>query len=154
MNSPFLQNVASTNRYAQFHLASLTTASTPVVAGSSAGAAVGIAAAEILASGSLAENSSAPAVSGVVNATSFTTAAFTPPAPSLLVVMVSALGGAAVCTMALSDTSGLGLNWTEQAKYNASGAGYNGVWTAQVPAAKAKGGAGASIAALSAADLI
>ena len=131
--SPFLQSVAGTNRYAQFHLAATTTEGMPVLVGSSAGIAVAIAGAEILAAGTLAEDPSAPANSGVVTGTSVTTAAFTPPEGALLVVMVSSLAGSGVQTMSLSDTSGLGLTWTELAKFNASTAGYNGVWAAQVP---------------------
>ena len=62
------------------------------------------------------------------------TAAFSPPACGLLVLMVSTNGGGGVVTMAITDTSGLGLAWTEQVKSNVSGDGYTGVWTAQLAA--------------------
>ncbi len=68
-------------------------------------------------------------------ATTLTSAAFTPTPGALIVVMVSANGGAGVTTMAVSDSSGL--IWTEVVKSNASGAGYAGVWVATAPAGSA-----------------
>ena len=94
---------------------------------------ISIVAAEILASGTLTIDPSTPAATAVVNAEVITCAPFTPPSGSLLVAAVSSNGGTVV-TMALSDTSGLGLAWTEQVKSNVSGDGYTGVWLAQIPA--------------------
>jgi hypothetical protein len=135
----FQQSVASSGlRYCQFRTTATTTASTPITVGSTTGTALGIAATEILHQGTLAEDASAPAVSGFVNATSFTSAAFTPPFSSLLVLMASSNGAAGTTTMAVTDTSGYGLTWVEQAKANGGSAGYSGVWTAQMPPAPAQ----------------
>lgn len=84
------------------------------------------------ATGTITEDSSGPAfVYG--NTTSATSASFDPPPGSLLVAMVSANGGASVETMALSDTSGTGMTWTEKVKINPSANAYAGVWVAQCP---------------------
>lgn len=88
---------------------------------------------EILASGTLAEDSSG---TGVVNSTTgagpVTTPSFTPPPGSLLVALIASDGGAGVTTFTVSDTGG-GLNWTEKSKNNPSGGDYAGVWIADVP---------------------
>jgi hypothetical protein len=49
--------------------------------------------------------------------------------------MVCSNGAGGVTTMAVSDTSGLGLAWTQQVKSNVAGDGYTGIFTAQIPAA-------------------
>lgn len=113
---------------------STTTASTPITMGTTTGTGLGQANVEILSSGTLAEDASSPAVSGGVVATSWTTASFTPPQPSLLVVVIASNGGTGTTTFGVSDTSGLGLTWVEQQKANGASKGYAGVWTAQVPA--------------------
>lgn len=111
-----------------------TTAGTPVTLGGSATAnSISVALAEILAAGVLAEDASSPAPVSTSVATSIATGSFTPPAAFILVAMVSSNGGVGVCTMSLTDTSGLGLIWTERQKQNAAGGGYSGVWTAQLP---------------------
>src|SRR5258708_19597317 len=97
--------------------------------------------AEILTAGTLAEDTSGPAVASTTAATAVTTASFTPPGGSLLVALVAADGSTGTETMALSDTSGLGLAWTELSKNNPAGGDYAGVWAAQVPAAGARGSA-------------
>src|SRR6266480_754530 len=67
-----------------------------------------------------------------LNQTSSHSAVFSPLPGCLLVVMVSSNGGAGVTTMSVTDDYG-SLTWTELAVSNASGAGYAGVWVAQVP---------------------
>src|SRR5260221_27671 len=89
--------------------------------------------AEILTAGTLTEDISGPAVASTTAATAVTTASFTPPGGSLLVALVAADGSTGTETMALSDTSGLGLIWTELSKNNPAGGDYAGVWAAQVP---------------------
>lgn len=84
----------------------------------------GVALVEIVADGTLAEDSSAPAFVGSTSATSVTTAIFSPPSDSLLVVMLNTwneLGG-------ITDTSGQGLTWTIQATEG----GYATIYTAYV----------------------
>ena len=98
--------------------------------------------AEIKAAGTLTEDASSPAPVNAV-ATTVSTAAFTPPAGSLLVAMVASNGGAGAATMALTDSSGLGLTWTEQVKQNGAGNGYAGIWTAAMPAPPSSAGGGA-----------
>jgi hypothetical protein len=94
-----------------------------------------LAEAEILTAGTLTEDASGPAVVSTTSLTAVTTASFTPPAGSLLVALVCSDGGVGVTTMALTDTSGLGLTWVEQVHNNPAGGDYAGVWTAQIPAA-------------------
>ena len=114
-----------------------TTASTPVTVGGTAGVnSISIALLEILkGAGSLAEDASSPADAFLSTATAVTTAAFTPPAGALLVAMVATNGGAGTTTMGITDTSGLGLTWTERVTQHGAGNGYSGVWTAKVPGA-------------------
>ena len=115
---------------------SATTASTPVTLGGSAptgGTAGGFAQAEVLASGTLAVDASSPADVAWASVGALTTAAFTPPAGSLLVAMTACNGGGGVETMSITDTSGLGLTWTALSQANTSGEGYAGVWVAVVP---------------------
>ncbi len=73
--------------------------------------------------------------------TALTSASFTPPANSLIVVMVGSDGAAAgtATTMAVTDTGG-GLTWAEKAKANSTTSTYAGVWIAQVPAGSAVAG--------------
>lgn len=111
------------------------TAATPILMGATTGTGLDIALCEIIPSGTLTEDVSSPAVSGAVAATTWTTAPFTPPQPSLLVVMISSNGGTGTTTFSASDTSGLGLAWVEQVKSAGASKGYAGVWTAYVPAA-------------------
>jgi hypothetical protein len=88
--------------------------------------------AEILCSGVLAEDASAPAVVSTLAATTISTANFSPPPGSLLVALVPCDGAASTVTMTVSG--GL-LNWTQLVANNPSGGDYAGVWIAQVPAA-------------------
>ena len=124
--------------FGSFVSSATTTASSPVTIGGSAptgSPAGGIALAEILASGTLAVDSSSPPDTGFVDADTATTAAFTPPGGSLLVLMLSSNGGGGVSGFTITDTSGLGLAWTVLSQANGSGEGYAGVWIAQIPAA-------------------
>jgi hypothetical protein len=116
---------------------SVTVAATPKTLGCTATAnGISVSLVEINNGTGLVEDGSAPAAVFSL-ATSATTAAFTPPAGSLLVAMVATNGGAGVVTVTLTDTSGLGITWVEQRKQNASGGGYSGVWTGTMPGAAA-----------------
>lgn len=116
---------------------STTTGGTPETIGvtSSGGSGIATALVEIKTSGALTVSPATPLqpVPDVVGSTSMSTTAFSPPAGSLLVLMVQSNGSSGVTTISVSDTSGLGLTWIEQVKSNTSGNGYAGVWTATVP---------------------
>lgn len=94
--------------------------------------------------GSLAENASSPGVFHSTTATT-TSAAFTPPAGSLLVLMVATNGASGTVNVGITDTSGLGLTWTEQIALHTTGTGYTGVWTAVMPAGGTAHTVGASL---------
>lgn len=101
-----------------------------------------LAMAEILTSGTLAEDASGPAVVSVLGSGStltVTTASFNPPAGSLLVALVPSNGGASQVTMTVTDNLGTHLNWHEQVKTNVAGNDYAGVWIADVPGAAPAG---------------
>ena len=94
----------------------------------------GIAMYEVLTAGTLTEDASAPAVASTTAATTVTTAAFTPPAGSLLVAMgVSQSNGSTVQL----TVSGGGLQWVQKAAAGTGTNNYSGVWIAQVPATPA-----------------
>ena len=88
--------------------------------------------------GALAEDASTPAAFSSSTLTT-TSASFTPPASSLLVLTVQLNGGAGSVTATISDTLG-GLTWTNRAIQNSAGNGLSGIWTAPVPAAVAATG--------------
>ena len=93
---------------------------------------------EVLATGTLAEDASSPAVVSTTSAQTVTTASFTPPPGSLLVALVPSDGGTgSSTTMSVTDNLGTHLNWTEKVKNNPSSGDYAGVWIADVPAAAA-----------------
>lgn len=102
----------NTVTYATFRTTGTTTASVPVTAGASAPAEaagfIGVAVAEILASGTLAEDASSPSPVSTPVATAAATPSFAPPAGSLLVAMVAAnTTGAGDLALGVSDTAGL-----------------------------------------------
>jgi hypothetical protein len=124
--------------YIRMRTAATTTAATPVTVGGTAGVnSISIALLEILAGAGLAEDASSPAGAFLSNATAVSTAAFAPPAGSLLVAMVATNGGGGATTVALTDSSGLGLTWAEAVRQNGAGNGYSGIWTALVLSAAA-----------------
>lgn len=133
--NPFSQNVlyaGDGDTFGTFRSTATTTASTPVTVGASAPTEATTnliwAAAEILASGTLAEDPSSPAPKNTTTATTISTASFSPPAGSLLVAMVSNNGtGSGTLTMTVS---GGGLTWTQLAGETLNAAS---VWIAQVP---------------------
>lgn len=93
-----------------------------------------IAVAEIVAasSGSLTEDASSPAAVADNTLTSLTTAAFNPPAGSLLVATVATNGGqAGTLTVTVSDSDGL--TWTPLVDVAGNTLGNAGVWIATVP---------------------
>lgn len=131
-----LQNVAGAGlEFLQCRSTSTTTAGTPQTIGYTvtSGSSISICLCEIIASGTLAEDASSPAVSGFVGSNTTTTASFSPPGGSLLVLMVATNGGGGTAAVAISDTSGLGLSWAQQVSQAGAGNGYSGIWTAQVP---------------------
>jgi hypothetical protein len=141
-STPFLQQLTQNSlRYVQLRSTSTTISGTPVTVGaSSATTGIGIAVCEILAAPgqTLVEDASAPAVASS-NLQLLTSAAFTPPAGALLVLMLSTNGISGAAASLISDTSGLSLTWTERIKEDGSGDGYAGVWTAQMPGVKSGG---------------
>lgn len=134
------QDIESGASAAQFRSADYTTASSAITVGNGGSDdGIGIAVAEILAASgaTLTEDASSPSPVAWDNVTTAATAPFQPPANSLLVLAVSAIGSfdvGGVTTMAIADTSGLGLTWTELVVENGTGNGYVGVWIAEVPA--------------------
>ena len=134
-STTFFQNVpdvANGDCFGTFRATSTTTLATPVTVGASApsGQAAGTfnwCAAEILASGTLAEDASSPAGVSSTSATTVSTASFVPPAGSLLVAMVSSgYAGSGTLTMTVS---GGGLTWTQIASETTDLAS---VWIAQI----------------------
>jgi Domain of unknown function (DUF4082) len=112
-----------------------TTSGTPVTIGvtSSGGAAISIALLEVLAGTGLKAFVGTPG--GVLSgSTAASTIPLAPPAGSLIVAMVSSNGTTGTTTMAVTDSSGLGLTWTERVKRNTANNGYVGIWTAVMPA--------------------
>jgi hypothetical protein len=91
--------------------------------------------AEIEALTTLAEDASSPAPFASQAGTAITSPAFSPPAGSLLMLAIASNGSSGSVTFGITDTSGLGLTWTEAVRANTAGDGYSGIWTAQLPAA-------------------
>jgi hypothetical protein len=91
------------------------------------------AAAEILASGTITEDASSPAVATTTAATSVQSAAFTPPPGSLLVALVAHCSSG-VSSITITNNGGA-LTWVQRAYESTSGGTGAGVWIAQVPAA-------------------
>jgi len=138
-NATVVDNVPDTGNvesYISFKALNVTTGAT--TRGFTSTAAMGgpLAMLEILASGTLAEDASAPPAASTTTAITIVTASFTPPGGSLLVAIVGSDGGAGITTMTVS---GGGLTWTEKVKNNPSAGDYAGVWIADVA-----GGAGVS----------
>jgi hypothetical protein len=128
--------------FATFRGTSTTTSGTPVTLGATAptetAGRLQIALLEILASGTLAEDPSSPAVAYTNTATSVPTASFSPPAGSLLVAMVASdCSGTAGQSMTMTVSDSSGLTWTQWVTADVTaGTGtfqVASVWTAQVP---------------------
>jgi hypothetical protein len=121
--------------YVSMRSTSTMTGGSAVTLGGTAGVnSISICLLEILAAGTLAEDASSPAPVAYSAVTTKTTAAFTPPPGSLLVLMAATNGTAShVVGLSVTDTSGLGLTWTQQVVAHNSGSGYSGIWTAQIP---------------------
>lgn len=118
-----------------------TTAGVPFTAGGTGSGPTGgsmcVAALEVQKfGGAIATNASSPAVAAA-NATTVTTAAFSPPpGAKLILAMVSAgATGAGVPAMTLSDS--YGLTWTQAVQANANAFSLSGIWYAYSPAALA-----------------
>jgi hypothetical protein len=113
-----------------------TVAGTPVTIGATngaggAGADGGVAVAEIPAAAGMmiSEDTSAPPPAYTASAASISTARFTPPMNSLLVVMVATAGSNVGVNV--TDDNGA-LTWFEQVKWASGTSGYAGIWTAVV----------------------
>ena len=128
-NTYYTNAVDSTDNwaYAFGYYSGTVTAATPLTygCGSAAGSDHGNwCAYEIQPSGGStpAVDGSSPAAVGSPTVQAISTAAFTPPAGSVLVAMVVAggTGSGAGITMTITDTSGLGLVWTQRAVSSAS----------------------------------
>src|SRR5258707_8774273 len=134
-------DAVNSEQYFTFKATSLTGTPGATTLGVTAASATAgpLALAEIKTAGTLTEDVSGPAVASTTAAIFVTTASFTPPPGSLLVALVASDGSTGITTMTLSDTSGLGLIWTELVKNNPSGGDYAGVWVAQVPVAGSAG---------------
>lgn len=132
--------------YGSFRTTSATgTPGSTLVGSTTSNANPDMAAVEILPNGTITEDASGPAAATATGATTVTTASFTPPAGSLLVAMVGSDGaanGSTLTTMSVTDTSGLGLTWTQVVHASSTATCYAGVWLAQVP-----GGSTASVPA-------
>jgi len=131
------QDTTNNESYGSFRTTSATGTPGAVTVGSSTSGTgyTDIAAAEILPSGTITEDSSAPAVVTSDTATALTTASFTPPAGSLIVALIGtdgAASGSTDTTMTVTDTGG-GLTWTQLAQAASPSTCYAGVWIAQVP---------------------
>jgi len=132
----FSSNVADATHgaaYGSFRTTSTTTSGTPVTVGATAPTVPSgegnIAVAEILTAGTLSEDSSSPASVSTTAAKTETTAAFAPPAGTLLLAQVVAnYSGSGAVAMSVSDSGGL--TWTELV---ADPIGLTSVWIAQVP---------------------
>jgi hypothetical protein len=97
-----------------------------------------VAAAEILANGTIAEDASGPAFVSTSTLTALTTASFTPPSGSLLVALIGADGaadGVHTTTMAMTDSSSL--TWTPLAQSASPATCYSGIFIADAPGAAA-----------------
>jgi hypothetical protein len=128
------QNVTGSGlRYLQCRSTSMTTAGVAQTIGYTGATSISMCLCEINAAGTLVEDASSPAPTGYVGLTTETTASFSPPPGSLLVLMVATNGGSGVVSLTVSDTSGLGLIWAQQVSQAGIGNGYSGIWTARVP---------------------
>lgn len=125
-------DVTNNSTYATAKGNALTTAGTPQTIGWTDTNGSSVTGMEIAATSGLGpvEDASGPAPVSNTGGASVTTASFTPPNGALLMALVDSKGSG---TMTVTDTSGLGLTWTEQVKQN--GFGYSGIWTAQIPSA-------------------
>lgn len=94
-----------------------------------------VAAAEILAASTIAEDGSSPTYASASAATAVTTASFAPPSGSLLVAIIGSNGaanGLSNTTMSMSDT--MGLSWKPLAQAASPATTYAGVFVADIPA--------------------
>lgn len=137
-NTTLLDNITDGtqfNQYGTVESASATGSPGTVTIGASSPASAdetNVALFEVLPSGTITQDPSAPASVSTLTNTTVATASFTPPDGSLLVALVSSdgLAPAGHVTMSVTDSSGL-LTWTEQVNADTT-VGYCGVWTAVV----------------------
>lgn len=139
-SNTFTDNAATgTSGYADGHYTGTVTSGTPVTIGASGpgGQWDALGAYELIPSGSPAIDASTPAAY-TGNTSPFTSAAFTPPAGSVLAAVVMFEQSVSGTAPAITDTSGLGLTWTQRALYpgNAYAASV-AVFTAKIPSSGA-----------------
>jgi hypothetical protein len=139
----FSANVADATHgaaYGSFRTTGTTTSGTPVTVGASAptipSGEGNIALLEILAAGTLTEDATSPSAVSTTSAKTIATAAFSPPAGSLLVASVAAdYSGSGSVTPTVSDSGAL--TWVERA---VDPVGLASVWIARVPSATVTAG--------------
>jgi len=127
-------NTAATVALFIFRSTGKTTAGSAVTYGGSAPTATvgSFVMAEIVASGTLAEDSSSPAAKSSTTASTLTTASFSPPASCLLMAAAcGASGEDQVDTLSISDTAGL--TWTRLILSNVTENGAAAIWVATAP---------------------
>jgi hypothetical protein len=131
--SPFLYDHVSALIYALFE--AVATLASPSLVGLSSGPTSddGFAVLEIKAASSLSIDAVNSQVLAFAAAETLTSGSISPAAGSLLALAVVSNGGSGTTTLSVSDTSGLGLTWTEQVKASGSSKGYAGIWTAVIP---------------------
>lgn len=136
-------DTTNTEFYGSFKTTSVTGTPGAVAVGANGGGDPfgDVAALEVLPSGTITEDASAPAVVTTGTATTLTTAAFTPPAGSLLVALIGSCGDANGSTDTTMTVTGGGLTWTEAAHGASPSSCYAGVWIARMPAATVHSGA-------------
>ena len=126
-------DVPNSEDYASFRTTSATgTPGSTLVGATGTASFPGLAAQEILASGTITEDASGPAAVTTSTLTALTSALFAPPPGSLIVVMIACngtgSGSAETCTV-----TGGGLTWTQTAHTVAAASLYAGVWIADFP---------------------
>lgn len=118
------------------HYSGSTTASTPVTVGCSAPSGSDTqlwAAYEIKPNGTVTIDGSTPAVATAATS-AVTTASFTPPNGSVicLLITINSSSGTAIVS-SISDTSGLGLTWTQRANEGVAANGTASIYTTTIP---------------------
>jgi len=131
-------NSSSGDQLGTFRSTAATSATGSQTYGATNSASGATALAEILASGTIAEDASATSAEAQSNTATFIASpSFSPPYGSLLVARVVLQNGSTAMTCSITDTSGLGLTWTPLSQHSVANSNYAGVWIAQMPAGTA-----------------
>jgi hypothetical protein len=142
-SNTFLDNTANgtaSPNFADGYYSGTVTASSAVTLGATTptGAWTTYSAYEVQNSGGWAIDGSSPA-QATSGSSPVTSASFTPPAGAVLVAVLGYPPTAAAQSPAISDTSGLGLTWTQQVINQGTNHGLVAIWTATIPGAAASG---------------